>query len=176
MKTSYIIASIVGVIVVGGIWASMSGKSSQTVDSTTSVKSSMVSADGSFKGSLADLMKGGKSYQCTVNQTVEGITSTGTVYVSGEEHIRGDFTSTIPSYGNVKSSMITDASSVYVWTSMMSQGFKSPRTTENTKVTGNTEAMKQGLDINQQLDYNCTPWTVDMSVFAVPTNITFKTM
>lgn len=127
--------------------------------------------DGSFTGSLADLLKRTGDWKCTFGTEGTGFTSSGTAYVSGSK-IRADFTSQIKQINQtVDSHMIQDDGYVYVWTSLAPQGFKAKTT------LGSTDASKQftaqNINIDQQYQYNCQAWTADTATFTLPTNVTF---
>lgn len=180
MKPIYIFSSIIAVVVIatGAIWYVGTKNSAPEVknepvvlNTTEATSDDIVAADGSFSGSVYDLAKSGKAYECTVNHTVQGISSKGIVHVFGD-NIKADFTSTVPILGSIKTTMIADADSVYTWTSMMNQGFKSARGVAAISVNNKP----QSVDLNQTLNYNCVSWTADMSIFTLPTTITFKTV
>lgn len=180
MKSIYIFSGIIGVVIVatGVIWY-VSTRNTETavsenpviLGSTEQTDTDLVAADGSFSGSVFDLGKTGKSYECTVSHTVQGINSNGVVYITGD-NIRANFTSSVPVIGSVKTQMIATTDSVYTWTSLMNQGFKSERGVAKIQAQGQV----QSIDLNQTLNYTCKNWTTDMSVFTVPTNITFKSV
>lgn len=127
--------------------------------------------EGAITGSLSDLLSRGGDWQCTFSVKNEVSESSGTVYVSGQT-LRGDFISAVPQLNqDIDSHMIQKDGSVYVWTSLSPQGFKSAATIGTPD--GTTAFSQQGIDINQQYAYNCTPWTVDPAQFELPEGITF---
>lgn len=183
MKSYYIFIGIVGVAIIGtgAFWSVKTqdegSKNSEkivlegSVSTTTATTEPVIAQDGTYVGSLNDLARSGKAYQCTVNHTVQGITSSGVVYISGE-NIKAEFSSEVPIVGAVKTHMIADRESVYTWTSLMPQGFKVKRI----DTTSQTQQQVNPIDFNQKLAYTCVAWTPDMSVFALPTNLMFKTI
>ncbi len=122
-----------------------------------------------IKGTFFDLAKKSGSYKCTVSHEVSVAESVGTVYVSGSK-IRGEFTSTIPQVKmKVNSTMISDGTSLYTWTDMAKTGFKA-KIVEPTAPASSDSA---GNEYMQNLNYSCSPWTPDESLFVVPADITF---
>ncbi len=126
------------------------------------------------KTTLTKLMEKGGNYQCAFSHSTEVGDSTGIVFISNKK-IRGDFVSKVSvpgigDMGDIKTYMISDGESTYTWSSMSSDGFKSPVADDAPKdSTGSVSA-------NQELDYKCVGWKLDESKFSIPTNITFKTM
>lgn len=171
-----LIGIIAGVVVLGGVAAyivmnpaSLSVMSDTTGESQTEETAGRT--DGMFSGSLADLIGRGGDWQCTFDVASGVANSSGTVYVSGEK-LRGDFSSMVPQLNQtIDSHMIQNDGYVYVWTSLTPQGFKA-KTTIGTP-DGTTAFQGQGVDINQQYDYNCTRWAADASVFELPRGVTF---
>ncbi len=122
--------------------------------------------------SLLALMKKGGNYRCDVNHNTEIGVSSGIVYIAGEK-IRGDFNSKVDVPGvvsmDVESHMISDGESVYTWTSLSNEGYKSPIV-----VASRSNEDTQTISFDESLNYKCESWSVDVSKFLIPTNITFK--
>ncbi|OGF83052.1 hypothetical protein A3B18_02575 [Candidatus Giovannonibacteria bacterium RIFCSPLOWO2_01_FULL_46_13] len=123
----------------------------------------------STKSSIKNLMAQGGSQKCTVKTAVENSFSEGTIYV-GEGKMRGDFTS-VSGGQSMKSHMITDQSNIYVWTDSMDQGFKMAANADTAGDGGNS-----GVNVNQEIEWDCDPWSVDSSVFSLPSGIKFMEM
>jgi hypothetical protein len=123
-----------------------------------------------FKGSLQELVGRSGSWQCTVSVTAQDITTTGTTYVAGGK-VRADYVSPVPGYGNVESHMIMRDTTVYTWTSLMSQGMKFP--IQDGKMQGERKSTEVTPQFDQAYDYSCAAWTADESKFALPAGITF---
>jgi hypothetical protein len=172
-----VLGIIAAVVVIGGAAAffmmnqSAGAPVPQAPAGEQGTQSSGESSEGMFSGSLADLVGRGGNWQCTFNVENEVSKSSGTVYVSGMM-LRGDFESVVPQLNQtIDSHMIQKDGSVYVWTSLAPQGFKSAATIGTPD--GTTAFRDQGVDINQTYNYNCTPWAVDASQFELPEGITF---
>ncbi len=126
------------------------------------------------KTTLTKLMEKGGNYQCNFSHSTQVGDSTGVVFISNKK-IRGDFVSkvSVPGMGNmgdIQTFMISDGDSVYTWSSMSNDGFKSPVSNDSPKDSST------GVSVDQELDYKCIGWKLDESKFSLPTNITFKTI
>lgn len=128
------------------------------------------STTSTAKSSLKDLLALGTAQKCTFSSTTESATSEGVFYVSGGK-ARGDFTSAAGGQ-TTTAHTIVDGQTSYVWTDGSSQGFKtSLSATQSTAPT--TTGQTQSVDVNDQLDYNCSLWVATPSSFTPPTNIQF---
>lgn len=123
--------------------------------------------------SFQELMKKTGSYECTVKQSVMGVSTEGKVSIKGEK-VSATFSSSVQ--GKVfETSMITRDGYVYTWSSM------TPTTGVKTKVVtasgqgASTTALSasyafDGKDIGS---YSCMAANVSESVFSLPASITF---
>lgn len=175
MITKQIIGLIVGLAVLGGAvllyTQKASVKSSQndldknnpalSKEETGDTASTTTSDNG--PKDIVSAMKAGGSWMCTVSHGSNIAESKGITYVNGR-NIRGNFESDVPNIGKVQSSMIADEDNVYVWTSMVNMGFKAPREEEDPTAKATAES---------EYSYDCKPWTVDLSMFEIPTDIKF---
>lgn len=113
-----------------------------SVESTTSVKS------------LRDL------FMSTTNQTcsfTDDSQNTGTVYSSGGR-VRADFDTT---------HIVSDGSSIYLWIDGQAEGYKMPLAQIEKYQTTGTAATKT-VDVNKQVNVDCTATTADASKFVLP--------
>lgn len=111
---------------------------------------------------LKALLALGVAQKCTFDQ--------GTVYLAGGK-VRGDFVNTAGA-----SHMISTGSTSYIWMDGQTAGFKMTfdvNATPNPS-TSATPVPQGGLDVNQQANYNCEPWTADSALFSLPKGITFQ--
>ncbi len=147
--------------------------SGSTASSTAQEEGSQKS--GSFTGSVADLSARGGDWSCVIKaQSDNGSAQAGTVgtiYVSGH-NVRGDFSTNVSGYGVVQSHMIADGTNVYTWSSAMPFGIKSAMTASSQ--SGSSATSGQGASANQSYSYDCTPAQSDASLYAPPSNITFR--
>lgn len=125
------------------------------------------------KKSLKDIMAIGQSQQCTYTDEVGE--NSGTMYI-GSGNVRGDFQSSINGKATA-SHMIVDSENMYMWMDGQKQGMQfSVKAMEdasaNVPEISGSQAQKP-LDMNKQLDYSCTSWTVDEAVFKTPTGVEF---
>ncbi|MEK7514419.1 MAG: hypothetical protein AAB587_01185 [Patescibacteria group bacterium] len=166
---------IVGaVVVVGGAGvAVIMSKSPDQAGTPAALQDSVQTAREAGSGmatgkmSMKDLMVSGIAQKCTVDFTTDSSQSSGTVYVANGK-TRTDFDTTASGV-SVKNHMIVDGVTSYVWTSLSNQGMKIVVDTSVSK----TSMSNRGLDYNQALGYQCSPWTVDASMFVLPKGVTF---
>jgi hypothetical protein len=176
MNTNLIIGLVVGAVVaVGGGYFLMTQRSASSSPNAAVIEEGSGAQAGMYRGSLTDLAARGGSWKCTVDAQADTgagqAASSGTTYVSGDK-VRADFTTTVQGYGSVDSHLIVAGGYSYSWSSMMPQGIK----TQVTATAGGGAATSgQGADAHQSYAYDCQPWTADASLFAVPTDITFRT-
>src|SRR3989344_1305489 len=174
----YLLIAVAAIVVIGGgFWYLQSQGTpliplSGTFTGGQAAVGAAVGANGEYTGSIFSLAESGKSYKCTITTVAEGISVKGTVYVSGK-NVRGDFDTTVPVAGAMQAHVITTTDSVYTWTSMSTQGFKSARTDSGTG--GVATAPGQALDLNQSYAYNCVLSATDAATFTPHANITFTT-
>lgn len=176
MNTNITIAIIAGLVVVGGGYYVMNG-SATGMSSENAEQTSEQAEAGVYTGSLYDLAQRGGEWKCTVDsKATTGVgeaMSSGTVYVSGN-NVRADFTSTVPNFGSIESHMIVSGEYAYTWSSVMPQGIK---TNVNMKDSPSQVATSgASSDANQEYSYDCDPAQADVSLFVVPTTVTFTTM
>ncbi len=120
--------------------------------------------------SLKELLASGGAQRCTFTHSVENSESSGVVYVAGGK-MRGDFTS-VAAGQTMQSHMIVDGETSYVWTDAMPQGMKLSFASMETQA--GSQNKNQSVDVNQKLDYDCSNWAVDQSMFALPAGVTFS--
>ena len=120
------------------------------------------------RGTIAGIVAGGGSWTCTISRVTGEDRMQGTIHVGGGK-MRGDFTSQTAK-GPIDSHMISDGTTIYVWTSARPQGIKMAiPAASNAAPAGNSQANLY----NQNVDYTCAPWTVDAAEFVLPTGIAF---
>lgn len=163
------LSSIVAVIVVlgGGYYYWQGAPGEVTFDPNKPYAiSGEVGGGTTNSSSLTELLASNKAQKCTVKQEVAGIESNGTVYVAGGK-LRGDFTSTGGVSGNTH--VIVDAGNVYTWIDGLGMGVKVAASAADAGASG-----QQAVSMNQKLNYVCSNWSVDASVFTRPSGITFS--
>ncbi|MFZ2484568.1 MAG: hypothetical protein WAX80_02515 [Minisyncoccia bacterium] len=125
-----------------------------------------INLDVNAKGSLRSLLGGGKNMMCTFASAAGGTNSSGTVYISSDGSMRGDF-STETSAGTQMSSMIVKNDTSYVWSG--TQGVKMNVAGDSTT----SSDTKSDVDLDSQVDYKCANWSKDESKFSAPTSVNF---
>lgn len=119
----------------------------------------------SVAGTLADIFKLGQNVTCTYSSP----DGSGTVYLSGER-FRADFSTPDGTTGSV----IRDNDYTYVWNSGTPDGFKMKNSSESFEGDiEENETAKQMFNPEQNVNYECNPWTVDSSIFQPPTDRQF---
>ncbi|MBP9855862.1 MAG: hypothetical protein KBC48_00935 [Candidatus Pacebacteria bacterium] len=162
------LGSIVAIILVLGggyyYWQNTQGEVTFDPNKPYAI-SGEVGGGTSNSSSLTDLIASKKAQKCTVKHEVAGIESNGTVYVAGGK-LRGDFVSTGGASANTH--VIVDGDNVYTWIDGMGMGVK----VATDSAAG--ASAQQAVSMNQKLNYDCTNWSVDASVFTRPSGITFS--
>lgn len=173
MKLQYV-AIILAVVIVAGAGFLLFGNSNSSSEGDVMMKegdSMMQKEEGAFSGNLMDLAKRGGNYKCTFAHEFDAAQSSGTVYVAGDK-IRGDFTSEVVAANlTVESHMIQSGGYTYMWSPMTPNGFKAKTTTEGG--SGSAAPSGQYADLTQEYAYNCSSWSVDQSMFELPSGIQF---
>lgn len=144
--------------------------STEPTEETVAVEES-ADVQGSFRGSMTDLLARGGDYKCVFTHSTDVADSSGTVYISGKK-MRGDFKSnTKPTTTSVESHMIMDGEFYYMWSSAMPSGLKM-KISEETTASADSNA-STGMDVNQELDYSCEVFAVTETQFSLPAGVTF---
>ncbi len=120
---------------------------------------------------LKNLIAMGGSNKCTFASSVQNSQSEGTVYITNGQ-MRGDFSS-VAAGKTTLSHMIVKDNVSYVWSDAAPQGFKMSFDAMATQSDANPQA---SVDPNAKVEYTCSSWVSDASLFALPTNITFQDM
>lgn len=167
-----VLAGIIIIILVAlgaGAFLVLSDKNKPaTTDTSLNGNTQMQANTENDQKSLKDLIGLGSSQECSFKDAAG---NAGTVYV-GSNKMRGNFT-TAGAQGSISSHIIVDGQTTYMWLDGQNTGYKlafdmnAPAAAEAEKQTG------QNVDLDQKVDYNCKAWTVNSSVFALPSGITF---
>jgi hypothetical protein len=143
--------------------------SQESVVATTTA--STTTQTDSKKIAFTEFLKKGGSYKCTVTQTVANMTSNGTVYIDNA-NVKGSFSTSIAGQ-TIDTNMIAKDGFTYTWTSMSKGvGYKAKIVKEGGDADASSSATYtwNGSQIGE---YNCEPWTVDKTMFELPTSVTF---
>lgn len=144
----------------------------------TSETGASVEVEGEMAMSMKDLVKLGKNYACTFDDTDEqGMRTAGTVYVQGETNFRGDFVMTEKGGKKYASHMITANKTSYMWSDEDSQGMMI-KLDDDDDVFADAEIESEddediSFDEDEEMKMNCKKWSPSGSTFMPPKNIEF---
>lgn len=133
-------------------------------EKTTGVTSGV---EGGLK-SLKDLFGVSVSQKCTYDDQ-QG--NSGVVY-AGEQKIKGDFV-TKNDQVDQTSHMIKDGKTMYFWVEGETTGYKMVVQDEDQESMNDGTTAQSSLDLDNKVDYNCTPWVSDPSMFVLPGDTEF---
>lgn len=124
--------------------------------------------------SIKDLVAAGVPQKCTFSMTSESGTNEGTNYVSGG-NVRGDYKTTYKDKTTM-THMISDGKNTYVWTEGEKTGYKMsiPEETSEDSMMEGKENTEPGANLSEKLDFNCSAWVPDNSLFTPPSDVTFS--
>ena len=125
--------------------------------------------------SLRDLIGASVPQKCTFSsEDAESGKSEGTTYIAGGK-VRSDFTNVV-SGKTTTSHMITDSKTSYIWEEGQKTGVKmtieEPEKGE-ADIPTSTESEGAQTDLDQKMDYKCSAWLPDSSLFNPPSDVTF---
>ena len=161
MKNKGIIIAVVVILLLAAGYFLMNKKGTSVIPGTSNTFEA-----SSGPKSLKDLLSAGIAQKCTYSTTDISGSSEGTTFISGGK-MRGDF-SMMASGKAIKSHMISDGKTSWIWTDGETTGFKMmvEETSEESSIEG-------GTDWDQKVDYKCSPWVTDGSYFTPPSNVEF---
>lgn len=167
-----IIAAVV--ILVGAVGVFLYSQNKNESESNTTVTTEQASDSTSMESNLASIFKSGQTQQCNFSSDEgNGNTTSGIIYMSGNQ-MRTDITSNID---NKSSSIyvIRDGDENYIWGSEFpnNTGMKMTLSVEEYETN---EESKKYFDPSKKIDYSCSGWTIDPSVFTPPTTIKFQNL
>lgn len=129
-----------------------------------------------ISGSINDLIKQGKSVQCSFKGEDEKVEFSGIIYVT-EKKARQDTESEVDGK-KMQTHMIIDDLTAYIWTSEEpDRGVKMTidLSDEEIKEFGGDvkEAQANYEEFKKKFDFKCKKWKVDLSFFEPPSDVTF---
>ena len=161
-----IVGAIVVVLIllgIGGYLVLGQNKSGQETNLTPApTKTDQETSSVNLWGILA---KGGNQ-KCDFTYATSDVSTTGTFYFSGKK-MRGDVTTKTERETSMFY-LIRDGDVNYMWGTGMEAGFKMTLKEEDLKTN---EQFNQYYDVNQKVDYKCSPWLVDNNKFTPPSNV-----
>jgi hypothetical protein len=133
-----------------------------------------VAADGKISGnySTASIMSLDKPYECKFSKSDESSSITGTMHTDGKSFYMDFRIKTSIVEKEFDSFLLVKNKKAYNWTSMQDIGYKS--SAARSAVKGSSVAEQaQIIGLRDKLDYTCSPWDNEPTLFEVPTFITF---
>lgn len=163
-----IVGAIVAIVVLAGLGyflvSKKSNNSQQTPENSSQTNQQPDTTASSSPKSLQDLLALGTTQKCSFQDS----TTSGTTYIANGK-TRGDFSTT--ESGNVTSMhTIMDGKTSYTWIDGQTTGFKVAVNASSQSTSGSPS---QGVDASKKLDYNCSVWTTDNSMFDLPSGVQF---
>ncbi len=165
-----IIAAVIVVILIlaGAFYVLGKSKKAQT---ETPAGQATEAPSSEQSGTIKSLLSMGKDVACDVSYTVEQNETSGKVYVSGKK-MSADFSIKTSDGKTMDNHMIQDETYIYSWSSAFPQGTKM-----KVEATASPAVAPSGqpasMNVDQQVQYKCSPWGVDASKFTPPTNVQF---
>lgn len=150
----------------------VTGSSTDSTDTSSLLDISATTTTDGKKIPFNKLIAQGGSQQCAVTQTIASVTSTGTVFIH-DDHLKADFSMTISGQRLTTAVLIKDGF-VYTWTN--NPKIPGNKVAINDQATTGTTSVDYVWNADQIGDYECSPWTVDDTVFDVPKSVTFTTV
>jgi hypothetical protein len=160
-KVLYGILAVIVIAIGAFVLTNGGGKKSAATTATTT-------ASVAQPQTLKDLARSETPQKCEFEDSTNAAKTAGVVYVASGK-VRGDFTATTQGK-NYSAHMISDGVTAYTWMDGMATGFKVAFS------TASTSEMQQGLDANKNLNYKCSSWTADQTMFQLPTSVKFTDM
>lgn len=121
--------------------------------------------------SLEELITREGSHQCTFAHSTEEYETAGEVFISNGK-LRGNYDTTVYEGGvNIRSYIINNGTTIYSWNNASAEGVQFPADAQGEGVAPNNV---QTFDYDQELEYNCAPWSADEEEFVPPGSITFQ--
>jgi hypothetical protein len=186
MSTKTIVIALAVIVVGGAVWWMSHDRRDIPSDANVVVGEEQTgtdagplmedgSNDSGKKMAFSSFVAQGGAYECTVNQSVQGVDSTGTVYVDGGK-MSGMFSTSIQGM-KIDNMFIAKDGYSYTWSSSLpGQGFKVAVATPTGTNASVSASGTYAWNADQIGDYDCKPWTADQSKFAIPASIKFTEM
>lgn len=165
MKRNIIILAIV-IAVIGAIFFFTKGGFSG---------SPVVNKDGAIKGdySLQSIIALNTPYECSFSKGDASSNIAGAVRIA-EGKARADFDIEIKEteLKSFASHLLIRDNLAYVWTSIQPTGFKG-KIAESTEKNASPAEQAQIIGLKDKINYTCSPWNLNLTVFEIPSGITF---
>jgi hypothetical protein len=126
------------------------------------------------QGPLRELVARGEALECTFSFTHdEGTSGTGTGYFAPDERMRMETTVT-QNGETANGSYVIQNDVMYMWGTAEGQSYAMQMPVRETKSQQYTE--QTPVDLDDNVSFDCIPWTVDEERFAIPEDRNFMDM
>jgi len=180
MKSSILILVL---LAAGAIYFFLSRGDAPIIDLGEGV---IIMADGSIRGSytIEDILSIGTPYECIFRKSDATSQVNGTVRMT-ENMVRGDFDIEVQTastnWGDASgdnraafaSHFISKEGTTYTWTSLQNIGYKMPIVDSALNNASQAE-QAQIVGFKDKVDFACTVWNANLTVFELPSGITFS--
>lgn len=131
-----------------------------------------IGTDGKIIGnySIGGIMALGKPYECSFSKSDGSSQVSGLLRMEGGR-LRGDFDLNIAT-SSFASHFIIASGTAYSWTSLGPIGYKNPVAKSTSKNTSPID-QAQIIGLKDKENYSCSPWEPVISVFDIPSGISF---
>ena len=180
--SSKIVLVIIAVLIVGAVgwYVVSSGETTEETNVSAPSEEGNVTGARTGEGSLLALLAAGEALECTFTFMAEaGESGEGVGYFAGEQ-MRVDSTYVIDGQTYLSYYIYSDER-MYTWGEMPEGDFAITMPTDYDERMGGestewSEAADTPVDIDDEVMYDCQPWSVDASVFVPPTSVQFMDM
>lgn len=166
MKT--VIGLALAIVIALGVYALTSGKFASKETPTDTKTDASVQNELQGNGSLQNVLSFNQNLTCTFERTDENGSFTGTAYVA-DNKFRGDFVMNLSDIGLVNSQLIKRDGVTYVWTGNQGSKFTDAAINPDAETKPDTNA----VNLEDEVQYSCTPWKKDLTKFEIPQDVTF---
>lgn len=173
MQNKQVVVGLVAaaVIILGAGFVYLFDKAKPATQPNSTVATQITPAKSSVAGTVADIFKTSKDEKCTFDSKTSDSETKGTIYATQNKDY-GTFALT--SSGKTTTNyVIRNANSFYIWGGSLPTGIKMTMSVDDLAKNISSSQYSGSFNANQKVDYNCTNWTVDESLFTPPANIKF---
>lgn len=178
-RNAIIALSIGGIIILGTIavilWNNQTRPSTEGQEAAM-MEEKMEETDESMSlSTIADIFTRSENVMCTFDVDAEEGTTTGTVYVAGD-NARGEYSTNINDE-TVTGYFIRNDDTFYSWTDQFPTGVKMVADVDEWAENFNEQQEDESVsfDPNTQINFKCSAWNVDQSMFEAPADVNFIT-
>ncbi len=168
------LAIVVAVIVIGagGYFIFSNNNDESSSNETTSTSESTNNEATKELASINKLLERGGNAKCTYDYTDDdGNRSSGTAYFS-DQRMFGDFTTAQVGGMTLQSNVLNVDKTQYVWDKDKKEGYKLDLSVIKSQDEKENQS-NNSVDQDKEFDFTCVSWSVDDSVFDVPSDVNF---